>query len=204
MRSIIIVLSFLFISINIYAQTKGCDCGLTKGNKHPRQEIKDRSIPSSLNSVSNTTVKDIINWPVPDNPKLSGKQTDPKEESLYTVTGFARIIKIDPEDCDFQIEISGDKQNSGDRIIAEIPNTKEYCSLREKLIKDLKEKDNLSLKGKTTTIKNSVEVKLTGYAFWDSSFYTERAAAKEKRSGHGSKDVKTLWEIHPVVSIDVQ
>ncbi len=204
MRLLTLILFVMLLTIILNAQNKNCNCGVTKGNNHPRQEIKDRSIPSSLGDASNTSVKNIINWPVPDNPKLSGKETDPKENSLYTVTGYARLIKIDPEDCDFKIEISGDKQNSGNRIIAEIPNTKEYCFLREKLVSDLKKKDNLTLKGQSTTIKKGVELKLTGYAFWDSSFYTDKAAAKEMGKGHGSKDVKTLWEIHPVVSIEVE
>lgn len=186
------------------AQTEECNCGVTKGTKHPRQEIKDRSIPSSLNSAQSTTINEMISWDVPKNPKLKGKQTDPKENSLYTLTGIARLIKIDPEDCDFQIEVSADNQNMGNRIIAEIPNTKEYCSLREKLLKDLKDKDNITINGKSTILKGGVAIKLTGFAFWDASFYTNKAAALQQGKGHGSKDVKTLWEIHPVVNVELQ
>ena len=192
------------MSINIHAQVPGCDCGVTKGTKHPRQEIKDRPIPSSINSSSNTSVNDMIGWTVPENPKIKGSQKDAKEKSLYSVSGYLQNIKIGPDDCDLEIELSANKDKSSDRIIAEIPNTKEYCILREKLLKDLKDKYSFNLNKGSNTLNNAPEIKLTGYSFWDSQFYSDKAAAREKGKGHGSKYVKSLWEIHPVVNIEVE
>ena len=63
-----------------------------------------------------------------------------------SVTGYAWIIKLSPEDCDIHIELSEANDKNAERAIAEIPNTSAYCSLHSEVLSDLQNKFHLHKK----------------------------------------------------------
>lgn len=131
----LILLLFLFASLSSsgFSQLAKCPCGETLGS-HVRIKLKNRSIPSFLNATVVSTAN-MIAWAVPSS-KYEEEPATPytKENSIYTVTGYAHIVKISDDDCDIHIELSADKGSKANRIIAEIPNTTEYCTIREGLL----------------------------------------------------------------------
>ena len=128
-----------------------------------------------------------------------------RENSIYTVTGYAHIIKISDDDCDIHIELSSDKESKANRIIAEIPNTIEYCMIRDTVLSVLKRKYHFTGSSKSFDTKSGFpKLTITGYAFWDTAHWSKKGVKDKKGHAHGSSKVATLWEIHPVVSISVQ
>ncbi len=174
-----------------------CPCGETKSTTHERMAVKDRSIPweSDLKAAQDLTVTEVLQWqtpdPLPDHSPTS-TTTLPQEKPLRQVTAYIRLVKLSPDDCDYHMEVAATNGGSHNRMICEIPNTQEYCSLRAEFLKVLGLK---TLSGKKLyTQKKAPKVVITGYPFFDVSH-----AGPKNRSG--SKNVATSWEIHPVVKI---
>ena len=198
----------LFVYVcTVCAQGGSCPCGETQG-KHIRQDVKNRSIPSSLNPARETSPTEMIkSWKVPSqtyNRRPDG--TYPREDTLMKLTGYLRLYKLSPDDCDYHLEIAVNDRADADRIIVEIPNTKEYCDLRQAFLNDLQEICGVEATTKYE-FKGTEEppvVTVIGFPFWDTAHWSKKHLNDQKGTGHGSKKVMTLWEIHPVVSIQVQ
>lgn len=122
-----------------------------------------------------------------------------REKKIISITGYAWIIKLSEEDCDIHIELSENNSVSEKRIIAEIPNTADYCKLHERVLHDLISKFHLNKKNdyrfdKTDNGGKAIKLTVTGFLFWDSGHPTNK--------NHGSKQVGTVWEIHPLTKLE--
>jgi hypothetical protein len=131
---------------------------------------------------------------------IKAKEDEPvlREKKRIKVTGYAWIIKLSGEDCDIHIELSADNKKSSKRIIAEIPNTTEYCELHKRIMSDLVSKFNLKAKDDYRFDQKDnggkpIKMTVMGYLFWDSGHPNNK--------NHGSKKVGSVWEIHPVWSL---
>lgn len=206
MRSSFSVLSTLLILLcgtDAAAQIPDCPCGATKGH-HQREAVKNRPIPPVVRARRILECDEIIgSWDIP--PKNT-RHTYPREDTLFTVRGYLRLIKIEKNDCDIHLEISGTKSRDADRIIAEIPNTNEYCSLRNHLFVALREKFHVKKVGKSKREFRSrmPVITLTGYAFCDTPHRRRNNPVNKRGTSHGGKLVATMWEIHPVVDVTIQ
>lgn len=206
----ILICSLLTISgiLNGYSQTADCNCGVTKGN-HERVFLKDRHKPDAGYKSQTVRIGKMINqWDLPGHYEKDDTTTFPREKKIYKVKGYLRIAKIEDNDCDFHLEIGESESGDHDRIIAEIPNTQEYCSLRDKFIDELKNKFGLNKAVNKEGIvfgEDTDEVPvitITGFGFLDASHKSKKNPKKGNR--HGSADVMTLWEIHPVFEVKLE
>ena len=110
------------------------------------------------------------------------------EDSIYTLTAYIYRAKINPHDCDLHLEI-GTNDPQVMRSVAEI--TKENCALQEEILKQL------SAKGFVVDVQNANGVKCTikGLGFYDGKHPLKEKKKLEKGSS---------WEIHPVISIQIE
>lgn len=199
---------FLFaISFRICeAQTEKCPCGETIGSSHERESVKNRSAPASLTLAISVTVSGMKKWKIFTD-DLSNEQGHiyPREGKLYTLKGYIMLAKISPDDCDIHLEIASTQDTAADRIIAEISNTDEYCALRKKIFDSVRAKLNKRLGTAARRFNAStgfIKLTLTGYAFFDQSHYSYTNL--KKGHSHGSRYVATIWEIHPVVKLEIK
>ena len=202
MNRVLVLLATLLIGSTVFAQTPDCPCGTTKAN-HKRKAVKNRPIPASIHAARSVQMGEMVDlWDIP--PKNTSG-TYSREDTVFTIHGFLRLIKIESNDCDIHMEIAGTKTGNSDRIIAEIPNTTEFCQLRDKLVGILKTNFGVKKVGKTKKeFKSKVpEITLTGYAFCDTPHRRKNNPTNKKGSGHGSKNVATLWEMHPVLKLSI-
>ena len=191
------------------AQTPDCPCNETKGKDHERLFLKDRHIPNSGYKTHTVRIGKIINdWDLPKTFTKDDTTTFPTEKKIYKVKGYLRLAKIEDNDCDVHLEIGESESGDHDRVIAEIPNTQEYCALRDAFIGELKTKFGLDKTidhdgiafGEDTDDVPAITV--TGYGFLDASHKSAKNPKKGNR--HGSTDVMTLWEIHPVFEVKLE
>ncbi len=93
------------------------------------------------------------------------------------------------------------------RIIAEIPNSsKEYCKIRKRFLNDIHEIYDVNVTSKHE-FKSSGDVPtitIVGYPFFDTAHWKKKQITNKQGYKHGSINVKTLWEIHPTVKIEVE
>ncbi len=201
----------IFISSRIlFAQTPDCPCETTKaGQHHQRLFLKDRAKPAAGFHTNNARIGSMINsWKYPPQFEKDDTTVFPREKKIYRVKGYLRLAKIEDNDCDIHMEIGESESGKEDRIIAEIPNTTEYCPLRDTLILQLENIFGMmppldktgTLFGEDT--QDIPMITVTGYAFLDAS----HKSTKHPQTGnkHGSTDVMTLWEIHPVFQVKLE
>jgi hypothetical protein len=209
MRFIIYFL-LVFVSSGLLASPSAdtCKCGDTKGTGHKREALKYRSIPPHIHAERDVSIQEMIDeWAIP-----QGAWDDatkyPREDSTFTVSGYIMLIKLSDEDCDIHMEIAETESPDADRVIVEIPNSPEYCALREK-VKEAVRQEPYSVRNISTTAhhfsatKGFPKITVTGYAFVDLP-HRMHDPNNKKGNNHGSVNVATLWEIHPIISCDVK
>lgn len=155
--------------------------------------MKTRQKPANFtaSSAQSLTIQDIVKWKVPTGKILDDMPIAPHENDLVTVTGYVRLVKISPDDCDIHIQLGAYPGRHYPQIIAEIPPTEPQ--VRQALAQKL----GMNIKKSTQYFDaaRAVQVTLTGMAFDDSSHWSR--AHPKTGNAHGS-GVSTLWEVHPV------
>jgi hypothetical protein len=128
--------------------------------------------------------------------KMSLRQHDTPEDTLYTLKGYMWFVKVEDNDCDMHIEI-GDKSSSATRIVVEVP--RENLALQKKIKKQLDDRDLPILGCGTSNAEKAhfpkgLQVLVAGLGFYD--------ASHKPNTNHGDSHTKKYsWELHPVVDI---
>jgi hypothetical protein len=140
--------------------------------------------------------------------------TDPpvKEDKLVTISGWVYLIGFEKDDCDFHIQISPQPRTSANPptkddncIIVEVPSGQYATTIADK-VEGVRQWviDNLLGKvdpkiGSVHVMQHPTFVKVTGALFYDAGHSYEADGS----TGRGKKGMesKTLWELHPVISM---
>lgn len=138
-------------------------------------------------------MSDMIALDVPQTYKKTYNSPVPGEEKLLKLRGYVRLIKQSEDDCDFHLEISEGPKTKA-RVIVEIPAKSTKTQEAAAKMFDLSETAKTH---KYSTAPQEIEV--VGYAFIDLSHMCKNDAKAGCK--HGSADVATVWEVHPVFSI---
>jgi hypothetical protein len=166
-----------------------------------RTRMKHRNPPAQSPGVTLMTVQEVIAEAVPSGASQPGFRThdaplDARESQLVTLKGDLWLVNKEPDDCDLHLEISavGGSQ-SDDRIIVEIPQGPQFVAARNALLQALAAKN---VKLSHTPLTKSIPVQVLGFLFFDAWHFT---ANNPRGHSHGSAEVATLWEVHPVYGI---
>ena len=104
-------------------------------------------------------------------------------------------------DCDFHLELTKPGGDANDnRIIVEIPARDFAMDARTAILDKRAEMKKAKLMKNAFDFKTPVRVKITGVGFFDATHWTKKKP--KVGNGHGTKFVKTLWELHPVFDIE--
>jgi len=135
-----------------------------------------------------------------------------KEDTLVTLSGYLYLVGFESDDCDFHIQISPQPRTSTDKptkddncIIVETPSgqyattiTNQVEEVRQWIIDNLLGKTAPTI-GSVHVMQHPVYVTVTGALFYDDGHvYLADGGTGRGKEGMESK---TLWELHPVVSI---
>jgi len=182
------------------AQENPCHCKDKQAPHRWRFEEKHETNFSRYPEVKDTiTCRDIIAWQErfrkikkiisphsSQQPRVKGTP----EDSLYTLRGYMYFVRHESQengDCDFHIEI-GTQNKSDMRAVIEVTN--DSCSVQKKIL------DYVVSKGYSLNKEFSAGVPcvVSGLGFYD---------GHQKKSKHGRPGITTmsLWELHPVISI---
>jgi hypothetical protein len=182
------------------------DISCTPGTPLPSQNrtlMKHRKPPTAKPNIILTTVAEMATA----HPaagvavagfKMANRPIDPHENGVITLKGDLWAINIEANDCDFHLEISDVGNSSADdRIIAEIPQGPFFLAARNALIRQL---STAGIRpSRRIRFTQPIRVQVLGYAFFDAWHYS--AANPQRGNNHGSPQVASIWEIHPVWAI---
>ena len=134
------------------------------------------------------------------------------EDTLVTLSGWLYLVGFEADDCDFHIQISPQPRTLSNPptkddncIIVEVPSGQYATSIadqvegvRQWVIDNLLQKAEPKI-GNVYVMKSPVFVTVTGALFYDDA----HVYMADGTTGRGKKgmDSKTLWELHPVTSL---
>jgi hypothetical protein len=171
--------------------------------KQNRTRMKHRTPPHQKPDVTLMTVAQIVASAPATGINSPGARTssipiDPREASVLTLKGDLWAINIEPNDCDFHLEVSevgGSVDN--DRVIVEIPQTPPFVAARNALLNKL-HAAGVTLHARTK-LTQPIRVQVLGFAFYDAWHFS--STDPQRGNHHGSPQVASIWEIHPVWAI---
>ena len=201
MRKLIVAALFFLCS----CQAVLADIACNPSKKIPQQnrtQMKHRTPPTQNPGLHQVTVAQLAAFPAASGVTDSGFRTskqpiDSNESEVVTLKGDLWAINIEPDDCDFHLEISDIGQDvNADRVIVEIPQGTRFLSARNKLIQIVR--DSGVALNKRTRFQQPIRVQVLGFLFFDAWHYS---TTKPRGNSHGSAQVASIWEIHPVWAI---
>jgi hypothetical protein len=168
-----------------------------------RTRMKHRTPPRQNAGVKLMTVTEIVAASPAAGVNSPGFRTavqpiDPRETLVLTLKGDLWAINIEPNDCDFHLEVSeiGGSVDD-DRVIVEIPQTAHFLVARNALLNRLHAAGvTLHARTKLTT---PIRIQVLGFGFYDAFHFS--VGSPQRGNHHGSPQVGSLWEIHPVWAI---
>jgi hypothetical protein len=171
--------------------------------KQNRTGMKHRRPPRSSPGVTLVTVPTMVAELPAAGVNTLGYRTatqpiDPRETSILTLKGDLWAINIEPNDCDFHLEVSDvGAASDADRVIVEIPQTAPFVAARNALLAKL-HTAGITLHVRTT-LTHPIRIQVLGFSFYDAWHFS--ANDPQRGNHHGSPQVGSLWEIHPVWAI---
>jgi anti-sigma B factor antagonist len=187
------------------AQGAAADITCTPTKTVPQQNrtrMKHRNPPSSSSIPAVTTVTAMIAISPADGTSTTGFRTavgpiDPRENAVVILKGDLWQINIEPNDCDFHLEISEvGGTAASDRVIVEIPQTARFTAARNAFLQGL-HAAGVTLHSRTT-LAHPIRVQVLGFMFFDAWHFS---ATNHRGNSHGSPQVDSIWEVHPVWGI---
>lgn len=183
------------------------------GVTHQRDLMKHRRTPAVM--VANppdVTVHDVIDWPVqPTAARRADVPVDPREQQVYRLTGYVRLVKLSADDCDIHVQLADIADNYGTagdaktqseldeeppQVIVEIPtNQPEARAALERIV------GHVTTTPRTFVGDDAPRITVTGFAFLDLAHANRLSLWTKEGHGHGNAFVATLWEIHPVFDV---
>jgi hypothetical protein len=135
-----------------------------------------------------------------------------KEDTVITLSGWLYLVGFESDDCDFHIQISPQPRTvtnpptkDDNCIIVEAPSGQYATSIADQ-VEEVRQWVIDNLLGKTApkigsvhVMQHPVYVTVTGALFYDDA----HVYLPDGSTGRGKKgmDSKTLWELHPLISI---
>jgi len=169
-----------------------------------RTGLKHRQPPVSYTATV-ATVQQIVALKLPAgvNTSASIRQSNssisPYETTVFTVDGDVWLVKMQDNDNDYHVEMSGHGSGQkANRIVVEIPADPAYAKTRRALL-SLLPGNYVFQRTVTKKLQTPIHVRVTGYAFFDGAHWTKKDV---QGHNHGSAFTATLWEIHPVWKIE--
>jgi hypothetical protein len=170
-----------------------------------RWNVKHRAAASA--EPSEVRLPEMFGWgdpanvetPSVRNPTDPDQLLDPHEAEAHVLEGDVWVAKIEDNDCDWHLELSAPNAGSAsDRIIAEVSQGRGFAKPRSEIASMVGVDE---IRTQCFKFSKPARVRLTGWVFYDGHHWSK----KHPRVGwkHGSDFVKTLWELHPVWSVEV-
>ena len=176
-----------------------CECSSAHGKGRWLVKNDPSSPPTDASAIQSVTPSDIFSWPGPDVHLTQHSERTGREQNWFSLTGRVVAVKVEA-DGDLHIALSdatGDKQGI---VVVEIPLGPQWCNIRTTVFSWSPTRFPFQTRStkKLKVIKPPV-ITVIGRAFWDIGH-----APKDQSNQRKYMPGYAVWEIHPVMKLDVQ
>jgi hypothetical protein len=176
-----------------------CECIGFHGIHRWVTKTDQASVPSDKSAIQSVTPSQIYAWEGlgPDVELTATSERLPAEQKWYALTGRVVDAKVEA-DGDIHLALQDADGKSAGTVSAEIPVGPKWCEIRQIVFGWTNQKFPFTVKSvHDLTIAEHV-VTVTGKAFYDIA----HAPADHSNRRHSPKDY-AVWEIHPVMKLEV-
>ena len=171
-----------------------------------RWDVKtdDEDAPQSVSN--NISPSDIGAWHGPGGIFTKDTARKGKEKKWYALTGRVTLVKQEP-DGDLHIQLVDDGAQDDDvNVVVEVPFGEPWCDIRKEVFSWTSQTFPFRTGGKKLTLQKHPVITVTGKAFYDAihggADTSKNRRAVPNNAASTTKQV-TIWEIHPVMKLDV-
>ncbi|SRR6266436_67890 len=176
-----------------------CSCSSAHGKGRWSVKNDPETPPTDTSTIQAVTPSDIFSWAGPDVRLTQQSERTGIEQKWFAVTGRVVAVKIEA-DGDLHIALSDATADKQGTVVCEVPLKPQWCDIRQTVFSWTPTRFPFQTSSaKRLKIANPPVITVIGKAFWD--------------IGHSPKDQSNrrkympgyaVWEIHPVMKIDVQ
>jgi hypothetical protein len=176
-----------------------CECSSAHGKGRWAVKNDASTPPSDASAIQSVMPSDVFSWPGPDVHLTQHSERTGREQNWFSLTGRVVAVKVEA-DGDLHIELSdasGDKQGI---VVVEIPLGLQWCDIRTTAFSWTPTRFPFQTRStkRLKVIKPPI-ITVIGKAFWDIGH-----APKDQSNRRKYMPGYTVWEIHPVMKLDVR
>src|SRR5262245_40983601 len=176
-----------------------CECSTAHGKGRWLVKNDPASPPTDASAIQSVTPSEIFSWPGPDVHLTQHSERIEVEQKWFALTGRVVAVKVEA-DGDLHVALSdatGDKQGI---VVTEIPIGTQWCDIRTTVFSWSPTRFPFQTRStkKLKVIKPPV-ITVVGRAFWDIGH-----APKDQSNRRKYMPGYAVWEIHPVMKLEVQ
>ena len=178
-----------------------CECIGFHGKNRWVAKTDLTPVPSDKSAIQSVTPSQIYVWEgLGPNVELTGTTEErmPSEQKWYALTGRVVDAKVEA-DGDIHIALEDATGNTVGTVSAEIPVGPKWCEIRQTVFGWTTQDFPFSLKtSKKLTLREPHVITVTGKAFYDIAHApADHSNRRSKPEGYA------VWEIHPVMKMEV-
>jgi hypothetical protein len=178
-----------------------CECQGFHGRNRWVTKTDSAPVPLDKSAIQSVMPSQIYRWEGlgPDVELTSTTERMPAEQKWYALTGRVVDAKVEA-DGDIHIALEDASGNAVGTVSAEIPVGPTWCEVRQTVFGWTTQKFPFTVKtAHTLKIREQHVITVTGKAFYDIGHApADHSNRRTKPQGYA------VWEIHPVMKLDVQ
>jgi hypothetical protein len=177
-----------------------CECNGNHAEYRWAVKTDSQAPPATIPATHRLRPSDIGNWPGPGGKFHKETVRAGKENEWFEDTGRVTLVKAEA-DGDFHVQLVDADGGSDVNIVVEVPLGDGWCDIRKAVMSWGKRQPPFTAThGNQLTLIKKPVVKVVGKAFYDAAHAGKNTAGNRRPV---TKQAVTIWEIHPVMKLDV-
>jgi hypothetical protein len=176
-----------------------CECHDNHGKGRWAIKNDPETPPTDASAIQAVTPSQIFSWPGIDAHLTWQSERTGIENKWFALTGRVVAVKVEA-DGDLHIALSDATGDKPGTVLCEVPVRSQWCEIRQTIFSWTHTRFPLHIRStRKLTLDQAPVVTLTGKAFWDIGHAPKDGSNRRKRLPDYA-----VWEIHPVMKLEVQ
>jgi hypothetical protein len=176
-----------------------CECRDAHGKGRWAVKSDPSTPPVDANAIQAVTPSDMFSWPGIDTQLTWQSERTGIENKWFALTGRVVAVKVEA-DGDLHLAIQDATGNKPGVVVCEVPAKPQWCEIRQTVFGWTRTRFPLHIRStRKLTLDQTPVVTVIGKAFWDIGHAPKDQSNRRKRLPD-----YTVWEIHPVMRLEVQ
>src|SRR5260370_3052334 len=176
-----------------------CDCHNAHGEGRWSVKTDPSLPPTDASAIQTVTTSEMFSWPGPDAALTMQSERTGIENKWYALRGRVVELKVE-EDGDLHVALQDATGDKPGIVVCEVPAKPQWCEIRTTVFGWTRTRFPLHIhSGRKLTLDATRSITVVGKAFWDIGH-----APKDQSNRRKNLPGYAVWEIHPVMKIQVQ